>query len=107
MASSKNKSIGDLSGKISDMVLYEMYGKMRARSRPVWTKKTTTPGRKKSQNTFKDIHALMKTMLPFIRVGFCAYTENHSAFMEAMSVNLRQSIFSTDESGQVDYSQVV
>ena len=100
MAGSKSKSINDLNGKLGKMVIYNMFGKMRARSMPRKTTKPTTPDRKINQSKFQKTQVVMQAMIPFIRVGFSGYTDDHSAYHEAMSVNLQQNIFSSSETGE-------
>ena len=107
MASRNKKSMDAISGKIGRHVHYEMFGNQVVRSMPRKTTKPTTPDRKINQSKFQKTQVVMQAMIPFIRVGFSGYTDDHSAYHEAMSVNLQQNIFSSSETGEADYSRVI
>ena len=107
MASRNKKSMDAISGKIGRHVHYEMFGKQVIRSMPKKTTKPVTPARKSNQSKFTKTQLVMQAMIPFIRVGFSGYTDDHSAYHEAMSVNLQQNIFGSSETGEADYSQVI
>ena len=106
MARSNTSSINSLSGLIGNSVVYEIFGKMVVRSRPRPSKVPDSDKRKLNQDKFRQTQLLMHSMLPFIRIGFWGYTENRTAFQEAMSVNLGQDIFQRGGPG-TDYSQCI
>jgi hypothetical protein len=90
MAHSKTGLLGAFSGKVSELVLYELYGKMIVRRKPTVKMPKATGAKKQSQEAFKETMRLMQAAGSFIRLGFSDVAAGRSAFHTAMSVNLQR-----------------
>lgn len=88
MAGSDDALMGRLSGRIGNLVFYQLYGKTVVRMRPGYRSKNTSEGLKASQNDFKTVVAALSPLKNLLRFGFAAEAVNRSAWNAAVSVNL-------------------
>ncbi|MDA3942860.1 MAG: DUF6266 family protein [Bacteroidetes bacterium] len=88
MAGSDDAFMGRLSGRIGNLVVYQMYGKTVVRIRPASRTKKTSPELKASQNVFKTVIGMLKRLKHILRFGFAAEAVNRSAWNAAVSANL-------------------
>ena len=100
MAVLRNGVNGGFSGRMGNVVGYQLNGKWIVRSLPNKSKKNKIGSLSQQQvrAKFKKVHAFIKPILPFIRVGFkCFAAENGmSAYNAAVSKNL---LFALDQAG--------
>lgn len=89
MANSSDAFWGRLSGRIGNLVVYQMYGKTVVRSRPAKRSKQATGLLKASQDGFKEVVALLSRCKHLLRLGFAAEAVNRSAWQAALSANLK------------------
>jgi hypothetical protein len=90
MADSSDPFMGRLSGRIGNLVVYQMYGKTVVRARPGFRTRKTTPKLKASQNDFKDVVKVLSQLKHLLRFGFDAQAINRSAWNAAASANLNR-----------------
>jgi hypothetical protein len=90
MADSSDAFMGRLSGRIGNLVVYQMYGKTVVRVRPGFRTKKTTPKLKASQNDFKTVVKVLSPLKHLLRFGFAAQAINRSAWNAAASANLNR-----------------
>jgi hypothetical protein len=90
MADSSDAFMGRLSGRIGNLVVYQMYGKTVVRARPGFRSKQTTPKLKASQDDFKTVVKVLSPLKQLLRFGFAAQAINRSAWNAAASANLNR-----------------
>lgn len=88
MAYTKEGFLGNFSGKLSNTVAYELYGKTVIRSRPSGKRRPAQGALKQAQSDFSRVMKIMQAARSVVRVGFREVAEGRSAFNAAMSVNL-------------------
>ncbi|MDX9943141.1 MAG: DUF6266 family protein [Bacteroidales bacterium] len=88
MASTKEGPLGNYSGRIGNIVAYEMFGKTIMRSRPSGKRRPAQGALKQAQTDFSKVMKVMQSARSAVRVGFNPQAEGRSAFHAAMSVNL-------------------
>ena len=89
MAGSSDAFMGRLSGRIGNLVVYQMYGKTVVRIRPNNRSKKATGLLKASQDDFKEVVAVLSRCKHLLRLGFAAEAVNRSAWNAALSANLK------------------
>lgn len=89
MAGSSDAFMGRLSGRIGNLVVYQMYGKTVVRIRPGYRSKKATGLLKASQDDFKEVVAVLSRCKHLLRLGFAAEAVNRSAWNAALSANLK------------------
>lgn len=97
MASSNDHLFGSISGKLGNLVVYQMYGKTVIRTRPSVKRKPAMGKLKESQDDFKVVMEQMKKAQKLIRFGFSNAAKNRSAFHTALSTNLKRYRASTNK----------
>jgi hypothetical protein len=90
MADSNDAFMGQLSGRIGNLVVYQMYGKTVVRVRPGFRSKKVTPKLKASQDDFKTVVKVLSPLKHMLRFGFAAQAINRSAWNAAASANLNR-----------------
>jgi hypothetical protein len=88
MASTKEGPLGNFSGKIGNVVAYEMFGKTVMRGRPSGKRRPAQGALKQAQSDFSRVMKVMQAARSAVRVGFNPQALGRSAFHAAMSVNL-------------------
>ena len=88
MAYTKEGFLGNFSGKLSNTVAYEFYGKTVIRSRPSGKRRPAEGALKQAQTDFSRVMKVMQAARSAVRVSFRDVAEGRSAFNTAMSVNL-------------------
>lgn len=89
MAGSSDAFMGRLSGRIGNLVVYQMYGKTVVRIRPDYRTKKATGLLKASQDDFREVVAVLSKCKHLLRLGFAAEAVNRSAWNAALSTNLK------------------
>ncbi len=90
MASTVDPLFGHLRGRIGNVVVYRMNGKMVVRSRPSVKRKPATGKLKQSQDVFRTVMAKMSSVRMLVNFGFDAVAVNRPAFHAAVSENLNR-----------------
>ena len=90
MAGSHDAFMGRLSGRIGNLVVYQMYGKTVVRVRPGYRSKQSSPELKASQNDFKAVVQVLSKLKDMLRFGFASQAINRSAWNAAVSINLNR-----------------
>jgi hypothetical protein len=90
MVKIKNGLLGEFSGKLGDVVIYQLNGTTVVRSRPKVKHKKATGKRKQYQDDFSRVMKLMQAAADFIKYGFFDETISGSSFRRAFSVNLKE-----------------
>lgn len=90
MATSSSGLFGDFSGKIGNLVVYQMNGKTIVRTRPSVKHKAATGKRKQYQEDFSFLMKLMQATSDYIKIGFKELAVNSTTFRKALSSNLKK-----------------
>jgi hypothetical protein len=89
MAVSAKGLLGHFSGRISNLVVYEVAGKTIIRSKPSVKYPAATGSKLRSQGNFSLVMGFMQACKPFIRDGFFHVSHGCSSFHGGLSCNLR------------------
>ncbi len=90
MAQSTAGINGIFSGRIGNIVFYELNGRQVARQLPSGKMPVATGARKQAQENFGKVIRIMKSNKTYINIGFQDVATGPSAFRKAVSVNLRR-----------------
>ncbi len=85
----KNGLLGDFSGRLGNLVIYQMHGKTVVRSFPSVKQEKATGKRKQYQDDFGYVMGLMQMGAKFIHVGWKPESKESSPFKKAFSFNLK------------------
>ena len=99
--------IGLLSGKLGNQIWCIRNGKNYVRSRRTIVSKPKTAKQLDHSARFILMVRFLKTLTPFLRIGFKSKTGKMSAFNAAMSYNLMNAIAGTYPDYIIDYSKVM
>ncbi|MFO7978669.1 MAG: DUF6266 family protein [Bacteroidales bacterium] len=90
MAQSTTGINGIFSGRIGNVVFYEMNGKQVARQLPSGKMPAATGPKKVAQENFGRVIRIMKGIRQYVNTGFKDVETRGSAFRQAVSVNLKR-----------------
>ena len=108
MARLKNGLIGGVSGKVGNVIISSWYGEEYVKSAPDKVKNPRTKEQVKQRSKFSVTMAFLKTMTPFIRVGYQSARENRKTPTNAASSYIMKNAFINDTGSlELDYSKVL
>lgn len=81
---------GEFSGRIGNLVVYELNGKTIVRTRPAGPQKKATGKRKQYQDDFRYVMKLMQMALKMVKIGFMEKDKKGTGFKKALGVNLKK-----------------
>lgn len=90
MGTLKNGILRGFSGRLGNVVVYEMYGKTIVRSLPSVKQKKATGKRKQYQDDFRYVMQWMQLLKPLIDRYWPVKPPNKSPFKQAFSFNLKR-----------------
>jgi len=99
--------LGLMSGSLGDQVWCILNGKNYVRSKPTRGSKPKTAKQLDHSARFSLMVRFLKTLTPFLRIGFKSQTAKMSAFNAAMSYNLMNAIAGIYPDYCIDYSKVM
>ena len=100
----KNGIQGGVSGKVGDVILSSWKGIEYVRSRPVKYHDAKTRVQVKQRNRFSMTMDFLRTITPFLRIGFRSHADNRmTAFNAAMSYNMKFAVKEGDQGVGLDY----
>jgi hypothetical protein len=91
MAILKNGPLGNLSGKVGNVVIYTMNGKMVMRSLPTKKRAKATGKQKASQELFTQVMKPIRLAKDFVKFGFAGH-KGHSPYHAALSINIKRMV---------------
>lgn len=104
----KNGLFGGISGRVGNIVGASWKGVEYVRSLPVNRVDPKTKKQIKQRNKMSVTMEFMKTVTPYVRVGFQMYvTDSLTAFNAAMSFNMKNAISTDADNVSLDYSKVM
>jgi len=81
---------GEFSGRIGNLIIYELNGQTVIRSRPAGPQKKATGKRKEYQNDFKHVMKLMQMAKLIVKIGFAEEDKKGTGFKKALGYNLKK-----------------
>lgn len=93
-------------GPIGDTIYYVVKGQKRARLKPAHVRNPKTPKQLNHRFKIRMTGRFLRSILPFIRVGFQA-TEMDSQYNEAASYMLRNCFMLVDKKMEVNYKSIM
>lgn len=102
MARIENGPFGNISGRVGNVVVYMLNGKMVMRSLPSVKRKKASGRQKETQDLFANVVKPVRAAKSFIKIGF-AGVKGFSAYHTALSLNLQRMA----ENGQFSYSKMI
>lgn len=104
----KNGLFGGISGRVGNIVGASWKGVEYVRSLPAIRVDPKTKKQIKQRNKMSVTMEFMKTVTPYVRVGFQMYvTDSLTAFNAAMSFNMKNAISTDADNVSLDYSKVM
>ncbi len=89
MARSESGLFSDFTGRIGNMVVYKLNGKMVVRSLPAAPVKPPTAMQQQARTGFAHVMQYMQALKPVVSTGFRETARGRSAFHAALSANLK------------------
>ena len=102
MARIENGPFGNISGRVGNVVVYMLNGKMVMRSLPSVKRKKASGRQKETQDLFANVVKPVRAAKSFIKIGFSG-VKGFSAYHSALSLNLQR----MSENGQFSYSKMI
>lgn len=81
---------GEFSGRIGNLLVYELNGQTVVRTRPAGPQKKATGKRKQYQDDFRYVMRLMQMALEIVKIGFMEKDKKGTGFKKALGVNLKK-----------------
>ena len=107
MGTIKKGILGGFSGKVGTVVGANWKRIAYMRSLPQNVKNPRTLAQQRQRSKFSLVVALLKPMLPFLRIGWKFYTGRQSAFNAATSYALANAVTGTFPDFQIDHAKVL
>lgn len=107
MGTIKQGILGDLSGKVGNVVGYHRNGKNHVRVRAEKMKNPRTKEQQAQRGKFTVALAFLKAVNPFIRIGYRNYAQGRSAYNVAMSYLMKRAVTDRGEDTVVDFRRAM
>lgn len=90
MAFTEEGMLGKFTGRLGNLVFYEMNGKIVMRTKPGKRKKPAKGRQKETQNNFARVMGIIQPMKTFVKIGFNDLAGGKFVFHKANSENLKR-----------------
>lgn len=108
MGTLKEGLLGGFSGKVGNVVGVERNGTYYVRSLPEKGNDPKTDSQVKQRSRFSVVMNFLKTISPFIRIGFQSYAVGaRTPYNAAMSYNIRHSVKMGEQGAELDHPRVL
>src|SRR5690554_4694148 len=87
---------GPVTGRVGNLIFYQVKGQNRVRSLPRLTKRKPTPEQAAQRAKFKLMQDWLKPLKGLIRIGFGRYAPPKTGHNVAMSYNMKHAIVEDD-----------
>ena len=84
--------LGGFSGKVGPIVGFRWKSNYYIRSRAAKVSNPRTPKQQAQRGKFSTVFSFLKTIKPFIRLGYKEFSQEKSAFNSAMSYMLKKAV---------------
>ena len=99
--------LGGFSGKVGPIVGFRWKSNYYIRARAAKVSNPRTPKQQEQRGKFATAFSFLKTIKPFIRIGYKEFTEKKSAFNAAMSYMLKKAITGDGKDIRIDFNRVL
>ena len=99
--------LGGFSGKVGPIVGFRWKSKYYIRARAAKTSNPRTPRQQEQRGKFATAFNFLKTIKPFIRMGYKEFTQDKSAFNAAMSYTLKRAVTGSGKDIAIDFNRVL
>lgn len=99
--------LGGFSGKVGPIVGFHWKSNYYIRSRAAKISNPRTPKQQEQRGKFATAFSFLKTIKPFIRIGYKDFTQDKSAFNAAMSYTLKRAVTGSGKDIMIDFNRVL
>ncbi len=99
--------LGGFSGKVGPIVGFRWKSNYYIRARAAKVSNPRTPKQQEQRGKFATAFNFLKTIKPFIRIGYKEFTEKKSAINAAMSYMLKKAITGDGKDIRIDFNRVL
>lgn len=99
--------LGGFSGKVGPIVGFRWKSKYYIRARAAKVSNPRTPRQQEQRGKFATAFSFLKTMKPFIRMGYKEFTQDKSAFNAAMSYTLKRAVAGSGKDITIDFNRAL
>lgn len=107
MGTIKQGILGDISGKVGNVVGYHRNGKNHVRVKAEKVKNPRTKEQQAQRSKFTVALAFLKAVNPFIRMGYRNYAQGRSAYNVAMSYLMKRAVTERGEEAVLDFERAM
>ena len=99
--------LGGFSGKVGPIVGFRWKSNYYIRARAAKVSNPRTPKQQEQRGKFATAFSFLKTIKPFIRIGYKEFTQDKSAFNAAMSYTLKRAVTGSGKEIRIDFNRVL
>ena len=99
--------LGGFSGKVGPIVGFRWKSNYYIRARAAKVSNPRTPKQQEQRGKFATVFSFLKTIKPFIRIGYKEFTQDKSAFNAAMSYTLKSAAAGSGKDITMDFNRVL
>ncbi len=99
--------LGSFSGQVGNIVGCVRYGKTYMRSRPTNYHDAKSNNQLRQRSKLQIANAFLKSILPYIRIGYSTFAHQQSAYSAAMSHLLKSAFTPSPDGFSLNYSAVL
>lgn len=107
MGTIKQGICGDFTGKVGNVVGYRSHGKNYIRTRPGQMRNPRTEAQQRQRRKFAAAFGFLRSMSPFIRLGYALYGKDKTPFNAAMSYVMKKAVRETDDEVYIDFRRIL
>lgn len=107
MGTIKQGILGDLSGKVGNVVGYHRNGKNHVRVKAEKVKNPRTKEQQAQRSKFTVALGFLKAVNPFIRIGYRNYAQGRSAYNVAMSYLMKRAVTEQGEEAVINFERAM
>ena len=103
MGTIKKGILGGVSGKVGTIVGVHWKSSYYIRAHAAKVSNPRTPKQQEQRGKFATVFGFLKTIKPFIRIGYKEFTEEKSAYNAAMSYMLKKVVINSEKEITIDW----
>lgn len=103
----KQDILGGFSGKVGPIVGFRWKSNYYIRARAAKISNPRTPRQQEQRGKFTTAFSFLKTIKPFIRIGYKEFTRERSAFNAAMSYMLKKAVTGSGKDTTIDFDRAL
>lgn len=107
MGTIKKGILGGVSGKVGTIVGVHWKSNYYIRAHAAEASNPRTPKQQEQRGKFATAFGFLKTIKPFIRIGYKEFTEEKSAYNAAMSYMLKKVVINSEKEITIDFNRVL